>query len=104
MVAGETDLRDLNPYKAGENSAIHALSKSLHDRNHKVESMDILWDLEKSAIFWSDHHSKMIKRSYLYDLSSTSNQTRPRRVQRDDSRVVVSIKSVCSGPLGCCST
>jgi hypothetical protein len=90
VVAGEADLRDLNPYKAGENTVIQALSKSFHDRGHKVESVDILWDITKSAIFWSDHHSKMIRRSYLYDFSSSLNQTLSKRVQRDDSNIVVS--------------
>jgi hypothetical protein len=90
MVAGEADLRDLNPYKAGEISLVQALSKSFHDRGHKVESVDILWDLTKTPIFWSDHHSKMIRRSYLYDYSSTLNQTQLKRVQRDDSNIVVS--------------
>ncbi|XP_069676734.1 low-density lipoprotein receptor-related protein 1 isoform X1 [Periplaneta americana] len=86
MVAGETDLRDLNPYKAGENSPTQTLSKQFSDPGHKVESMDILWDPAKSAVFWSDHHSKMIRRSYLYDMPST--RTRPRRVQRDDMKVL----------------
>ncbi|KDR21144.1 hypothetical protein L798_04073, partial [Zootermopsis nevadensis] len=90
IVAGEMDLRDLNTYKAGENSLIHALSKSFNDRGQKVESVDILWDLTKPTIFWSDHHSKMIRRSYFYDLSSTSNQTQSRRVQRDDLNIVAS--------------
>jgi hypothetical protein len=96
VVAGETDLRSLNPYKAGENSVMQALSKSFHDRGHKVESVDILWDLTKSAIFWSDHHSKMIRKTYLYNFSLTVNQTQSRRVQRDDSNIVVSeIESEC---------
>lgn len=90
VVAGETDLRSVNPYKAGDNSPIQALSKSFHDRGHKVESVDILWDLAKSAIFWSDHHSKMIRKTYLYNFSLTANQTLSRRVQRDDSNIVVS--------------
>jgi hypothetical protein len=96
VVAGETDLRSVNPYKAGQNSVIQALSKSFHDRGHKVESVDILWDVTKSAIFWSDHHSKMIRKTYLYNVSSTVNGMQSRRVQRDDSNIVVSaVESEC---------
>jgi hypothetical protein len=90
LVAGETDLRSLNPYKAGESTSVQALSKSFHDRGHKVESVDILWDKTNSVIFWSDHHSKMIRKNYLYNDSLTLNQTQSGREQRDDSNVVVS--------------
>jgi len=90
LVAGETELRSLNPYKAGESSSLQALSKSFHDRGHKVESVDILWDQTKSAIFWSDHNGKMIRKTDLYNFSLTVNGTQSRRVQRDDSNIVVS--------------
>jgi hypothetical protein len=90
LVAGETDLRSLDPYKAGESTSVQALSKSFYDRGYKVESVDILWDQTKSVIFWSDHHSKMIRKTYLYNRSLTVNQTQSSRVQRDDSNIVVS--------------
>ncbi|KAJ9584467.1 hypothetical protein L9F63_021192, partial [Diploptera punctata] len=83
MVAGETDLRDLNPYKPSD-TPHQSFIKHFTDAGQKVESVDILWDPAKSIVFWSDYHNKTIRRSYLYEGSSSGSKNRPRRVERDD--------------------
>ena len=88
MVAGETDLRDLNPYKPGD-SPHQSFIKHFSDAGQKVESVDILWDPAKSFVFWSDYHNKTIRRSYLYETSSIESKTKPRRVERDDMIVIL---------------
>ena len=89
MVAGETDLRDLNPYKPSDSLPNQSFIKHFTDAGQKVESVDILWDPAKSTVFWSDYHNKTIRRSYLYETPSTGSKSRHRRMERDDMVVIV---------------
>nr|CAD7262752.1 unnamed protein product [Timema shepardi] len=88
MVAGDAELRVLNPYKAGENSPNQLLNKQPTPPGYKVESIDMLWDLREPVVFWSDRQNKRIQRSRLSEFDTTAAR---RRTQREDSmRTVLS--------------
>ncbi|XP_063218358.1 prolow-density lipoprotein receptor-related protein 1 [Bacillus rossius redtenbacheri] len=91
MVAGDTELRVLNPYVAGDNSPNQLLDKQPAAPGYKVESIDVLWDPVDPVVFWSDHQNKRILRSGLSDFDAPSSR---RRVRRDSSLRILATKLV----------
>ncbi|XP_054274081.1 low-density lipoprotein receptor-related protein 1-like [Macrosteles quadrilineatus] len=72
MVASDSDLQFLNPYKSHE-SSVNQVSASPH---HKMDAMDVLWARQATKVFWADHQEKKIS-SLLITMSSHT------RVDRD---------------------
>lgn len=83
IVASDSDLRFLYPYKSHE-SSVNQVSATPH---HKMDSMDVLFGKTSSRVFWTDHQLKRIS-SMQVTIPST-------RVKRDaapnEPRVLVSV-------------
>jgi len=79
MVASDSELRKINPYKGSDVDQF--LEKSLSA--FKIESVDILFFSHESInVFWTDHHNKIIQSLAL----PTKN-----RVKREGPKTIVSL-------------
>lgn len=77
MVASDSELRKINPYKGSDVDQF--LEKSLSA--FKIESVDILFFSHESInVFWTDHHNKIIQSLAL----PTKN-----RVKREGPKTIV---------------
>jgi hypothetical protein len=86
MIASDSELRRLNPYKTTEGQQSQLLEK--HVFTYKIESIDVLYEGNVPvAVYWTDHHNKCIQR---YTLPPTAGNT-PRRVKREGPETIVSI-------------
>ncbi|XP_068084350.1 prolow-density lipoprotein receptor-related protein 1 [Anabrus simplex] len=77
MVASDSELRFLNPYKPGEETSPNQLTEG-----YKMDSVDVLWDPQESLVFWTDHLHKCIQFQRM-KLSEASKGLR--RLRRDES-------------------
>lgn len=85
MIASDSELRRLNPYKTTEGQQSQLLEK--HVFTYKIESIDVLYEgTVPIAVYWTDHHNKCIQR-YTLPPSATHN---PRRVKREGPDTIVS--------------
>lgn len=57
MANNEGDIFFVDPYKSHENLFKYS---AVTIPSHKIHSIDILWTINETFLFWSDHNSKAL--------------------------------------------
>lgn len=83
LVASDSDLRFLNPYKSHESSVNRVSATPLH----KMDSMDALWAHSLTRVFWADHQQAKIS---SMQVSVPTGGRIARDAQLRESKVLVS--------------
>lgn len=86
VASNEGDIFFVDPYKSHENVFKYSTVVTTSLPAHKIHSIDILWTVNVTYLFWSDHNSKALYSTIIDNpLRKLSNQT---------SRDVNSIKKI----------